>query len=86
MPLHPTKYAEMLGEKIDKSNVKVWLINTGWSGGPYGIGERISLKYTRAMITAILNNQLSHVEYVKHEIFGLNMPCHYTINEFYKHY
>ncbi|MBG66049.1 MAG: hypothetical protein CMP73_05275 [Flavobacteriales bacterium] len=74
MPLHPTKYAEMLGEKIDESNVTVWLINTGWSAGPYGIGERISLKYTRAMITAILNNQLTNVEYTKHQVFGLYMP------------
>ena len=74
MPLHPTKYAEMLGEKIDESNVTVWLINTGWSAGPYGIGERISLKYTRAMITAILNNKLTNVEYTKHQVFGLYMP------------
>ena len=53
MPLHPTKYAEMLGKKMQQHNVDVWLINTGWSGGAYGDGERISLKYTRAMITAI---------------------------------
>ena len=58
MPLHPTKYAEMLGKKMDESNVTVWLINTGWSGGEYGVGERISLKHTRAMISAILNGEL----------------------------
>ena len=46
MPLHPTKYAEMLGIKMQEQNVNVWLINTGWSGGPYGVGERISLNYT----------------------------------------
>ena len=74
MPLHPTKYAEMLGEKITSHNVNVWLINTGWSGGEYGVGERISLKYTRAMITAILNNELKNIEYIKHQVFGLNMP------------
>ncbi len=74
MPLHPTKYAEMLGQKMEENNVNVWLINTGWSGGAYGVGERISLKYTRAMITAILNNQLEDVEYKKHEIFGLHIP------------
>ena len=74
MPLHPTKYAEMLGEKITNHNVNVWLINTGWSGGEYGIGERISLKYTRAMITAILDNEMEDVKYVKHKVFGLNMP------------
>ncbi len=74
MPLHPTKYAEMLGEKITSHNVNVWLINTGWSAGGYGVGERISLKYTRAMITAILNNELENIKYIKHQVFGLNMP------------
>jgi phosphoenolpyruvate carboxykinase (ATP) len=74
MPLHPTKYAEMLGEKMDESNVNVWLINTGWSGGEYGTGDRISLKYTRAMITAILNGELNNVNYNTHEVFGLQMP------------
>ena len=74
MPLHPTKYAEMLGEKMDESGANVWLINTGWSGGGYGTGKRISLKYTRAMITAILNGELDETEYKKHIVFGLNMP------------
>ena len=74
MPLHPTKYAEMLGDKMNENNVNVWLINTGWSGGSYGIGKRISLKHTRAMITAILNGDLSNIEYKKHTVFGLNMP------------
>ncbi len=54
MPLHPTKYAEMLSQKMQKSKAKVWLINTGWSGGSYGVGERMSLKVTRALITAAL--------------------------------
>ena len=74
MPLHPTVYAEMLGKKIKENDVNVWLINTGWTGGPYGIGNRIKLKYTRAMITAALNGELDDVNYVQHEIFGLNMP------------
>ena len=74
MPLHPTRYAEMLGEKIEETNVNVWLINTGWSGGEYGIGERISLKHTRAMITAILSNELSNVSFEVHKVFGLKMP------------
>jgi phosphoenolpyruvate carboxykinase (ATP) len=74
LPLHPTKYAEMLGAKMEEHNVRVWLINTGWSGGPYGVGERISLKYTRAMITAALEGKLDNVDYTTHEIFGLNMP------------
>ncbi len=74
LPLHPTKYAEMLGEKMKKHDVNIWLINTGWSGGAYGVGSRIKLKYTRAMITAALTGQLENVEYKTHEVFGLNMP------------
>lgn len=74
MPLHPTKYAEMLSKKMQEAGVNVWLINTGWSGGPYGVGSRIKLKYTRAMITAILNGELDNVDYEQHPIFGLFMP------------
>lgn len=74
MPLHPTVYAEMLSEKMQEAGVNVWLINTGWSGGPYGVGSRIKLKYTRAMITAILNGDLDKVDYDQHPIFGLHMP------------
>ena len=74
MPLHPTKYAEMLGNKMQEHNVNVWLINTGWSGGEYGVGSRISLKYTRAMITAVLNGKLANVGFETHNIFGLQMP------------
>jgi phosphoenolpyruvate carboxykinase (ATP) len=74
MPLHPTKYAEMLGEKMQKAGVDVWLINTGWSGGAYGVGSRIKLKYTRAMITAALEGQLNDVDYTNHVVFGLAMP------------
>ena len=74
MPLHPTKYAEMLGKKMDEQDVSVWLINTGWSGGEYGTGERISLKYTRSMISAILNGELENVDYTTHRVFGLKMP------------
>ena len=75
MPLHPTKYAEMLGIKMQEQNVNVWLINTGWSGGPYGVGERISLNYTRSMISAILNGDLENVKYNTHSVFGLKMPA-----------
>ncbi|MCO4805804.1 MAG: phosphoenolpyruvate carboxykinase (ATP) [Flavobacteriales bacterium] len=74
LPLHPTKYAEMLGEKMKNHNVNIWLINTGWSGGEYGVGSRIKLKYTRAMITAALTGELDNVEFKEHEVFGLNMP------------
>ncbi|MEM7160932.1 MAG: phosphoenolpyruvate carboxykinase (ATP) [Bacteroidota bacterium] len=74
LPLHPTKYAEMLGEKMDEHGVAVWLVNTGWSGGPYGIGSRLKLSWTRSMITAALEGHLNKVQYQNHEIFGLAMP------------
>lgn len=74
LPLHPTKYAELLGEKLKKHKVNVWMVNTGWSGGSYGVGERIKLKYTRAMITAALKGELDNVEYDTHAVFGLAMP------------
>lgn len=74
LPLHPTKYAEMLGEKMEKYEVNVWLINTGWTGGPYGVGSRMKLKYTRAMITAALNGTLDNVGFRTHSIFGVQIP------------
>jgi len=74
MPLHPTKYAEMLSKKMQEADVNVWLINTGWTGGPYGTGSRMKLKYTRAMITAVLDGKLDSVTYKQHPIFGLYVP------------
>jgi phosphoenolpyruvate carboxykinase (ATP) len=74
MPLHPTKYAEMLSEKMQLAGVNVWLVNTGWTGGPYGTGSRMKLKYTRAMIDAALDGELDNVAYKIHPIFGLNVP------------
>jgi phosphoenolpyruvate carboxykinase (ATP) len=74
MPLHPTAYAEMLSKKMQDAGVNVWLVNTGWSGGPYGTGSRIKLKYTRAMITSILEGKLDNMEFEQHPIFGLFMP------------
>ena len=77
MPLHPTKYAEMLSQKMTDSGVNVWLINTGWTGGPYGVGTRMKLKYTRAMINAVLNGDLGLYEYDKyhiHSVFGVAQP------------
>lgn len=74
LPLHPGKYAEMLGKKMQQHKVNVWMINTGWSGGPYGIGHRIKLSYTRAMITAALNGELDNVAYEKHPVFVVMMP------------
>ncbi len=75
LPLHPTKYAELLGKKLEEHpDAKVWLVNTGWSGGAYGTGSRMSLKYTRAMITAALNGELDNVEYAPHNVFGVLQP------------
>ena len=74
LPLHPTRYAELLGQKMESSQVNVWLVNTGWSGGPYGVGSRLSLKYTRSLITAALEGKLENVDYKNHEVFGLAMP------------
>jgi len=77
MPLHPTHYAEMLSAKMKKSGVNVWLINTGWTGGPYGIGKRMELKYTRAMINAVLNDAfgpINHEDYHTHSVFGVAQP------------
>ncbi|QWX83244.1 phosphoenolpyruvate carboxykinase (ATP) [Cellulophaga sp. HaHaR_3_176] len=77
MPLHPTAYAEMLSKKMTEAGVNVWLVNTGWTGGPYGIGTRMKLKYTRAMITAALNGDLGLYSYDKyhiHSVFGVAQP------------
>ena len=74
LPLHPSKYAEMLGKKMKEHHVNVWMINTGWSGGGYGVGSRMKLEYTRAMITAALEGKLDNVKYHPHSIFGMMMP------------
>ncbi len=74
LPLHPGKYAQLLGEKMKGSNVSVWLVNTGWIGGPVGVGSRMRLSHTRSLISAALNGQLSQVEYVAHPVFGVQMP------------
>ncbi|MBI2721285.1 MAG: phosphoenolpyruvate carboxykinase (ATP) [Bacteroidetes bacterium] len=74
LPLHPTKYAELLGEKLKKHNVNVWLLNTGWVGGKFGVGSRIKLSYTRSLITAALNGELDKVEYGTTPYFKLNFP------------
>lgn len=74
MPLNPTVYAKMLGEKIEKHNVRVWLINTGWSGGPYGVGKRMSIQHTRSMLHAALDGDLDSVDYGEDPVFGLQIP------------
>ena len=74
LPLHPGKYAEILGKKIRLHKVNVWLINTGWTGGPFRQGQRIKLTYTRAMITAVLEGKLDSVDFEIHPVFGMSIP------------
>lgn len=74
LPLHPAKYAEMLGNKMQKNKVNVWLINTGWTGGSFGTGNRMKLSLTRAMITAALEGKLDQVEFETHPVFGMAIP------------
>lgn len=76
LPLPATVYAEMLGKKIDEHNSQVFLVNTGWTGGEYGVGSRMKLAYTRAMVQAALEGELTNVETVTDPIFGLEIPLH----------
>jgi phosphoenolpyruvate carboxykinase (ATP) len=75
LPLHPGVYAKMLGERIAKHQVKVWLVNTGWTGGPYGVGSRMKLSYTRAMLRAALAGGLEQVKFRKDPVFGFEVPA-----------
>ena len=74
LPLHPTKYAELLGKKLKENKVNVWLLNTGWTGGSYGVGSRIKLSYTRALISAAINGELDKVKFETLPVFGLSVP------------
>lgn len=74
LPLRPKVYAELLKEKMAKHNVKVWLVNTGWTGGPFGVGHRMSLPHTRALIRAAFAGELDSVAYAVHPVFGLSIP------------
>jgi len=74
LPLQPGEYANLLRERIEKYKVRCYLINTGWTGGPYGIGERININYTRAMVRAAISGSLKSVEKVEDPIFGLRSP------------
>ena len=74
LPLNPNVYARGLGERIARHTVRVWLVNTGWTGGAFGVGKRMSIQHTRAMITAALSGQLDDVEYRRHPIFNVEMP------------
>lgn len=76
MPLHPTVYAELLAEKIRNHKVKVWLVNTGWTGGEYGTGHRMKLPHTRRMLSQALAGNLDDAEYEKDPVFGLHIPKH----------
>ena len=71
---HPTKYAEMLGTLLDQHGAQVWLVNTGWSGGPYGVGARMKLAHTRAMVRAALAGKLDKAQVTPDPIFGLPIP------------
>ena len=74
MPLHPAKYAQMLGKKMQEHNANVWLVNTGWVGGAVGTGSRIKLAYTRAMIAAALSGELARTKFIPHPVFGFHIP------------
>jgi len=74
MPCKPSTYADMLGAKMEEHNTRVFLVNTGWSGGSYGTGSRIKLKYTRAMVDAALKGKLNDVEYKQNDLFHVNVP------------
>ena len=74
MPMHPGVYADLLSSKMDEHGSTAWLINTGWSGGPYGVGNRMKIKYTRAMLNAALDGDLDNVEYIVDDRFGFEIP------------
>jgi phosphoenolpyruvate carboxykinase (ATP) len=74
LPLHPTRYAELLGQKLQASDVQVWLVNTGWVGGGYGLGQRMALAHTRALISAVLSGKLDEVAFESEPVFGLAIP------------
>jgi phosphoenolpyruvate carboxykinase (ATP) len=74
LPRHPQLYAKMLGEKLERHRVTCYLVNTGWVGGPYGVGERMSLKYTRAMVNAAIAGQLDNVPVEPHPVFRVLVP------------
>ncbi len=74
MPRHPSVYAEMLGERMDQFDVPVWLVNTGWTGGPYGVGERMNITWTRQMVRAALNRKLDDVPTRTDPIFDIEVP------------
>jgi phosphoenolpyruvate carboxykinase (ATP) len=76
LPLAPAVYARMLGERLVEHDSYCWLINTGWTGGPYGVGHRMNLGHTRAVVTAVLSGALDNAQTMKDPVFGLHIPNH----------
>jgi phosphoenolpyruvate carboxykinase (ATP) len=74
LPLHPAVYAKMLGERIARHGARVWLVNTGWTGGPYGTGSRMKLSLTRAMLRAALSGSLDRARFTRDPVFGIEVP------------
>lgn len=74
MTLHPTRYADLLQEKLEKHGSQAYLVNSGWSGGPYGVGERMSIKTTRSCIDAIMNGSINDAEFKTDPVFGFEVP------------
>jgi len=74
MPMHPGVYADLLSKKMEEHGSNAWLINTGWSGGAYGVGKRMKIKYTRAMLNAAMDGELDNVEYLTDPRFGFEVP------------
>ncbi len=74
MPRHPGVYAEMLGERLERHGTRAWLINTGWTGGPHGVGRRMPLAHTRRMVRAALGGELDGVDSEVDPVFGLAVP------------
>jgi phosphoenolpyruvate carboxykinase (ATP) len=71
---HPYRYAELLKQKVLRHGTTCWLVNTGWVGGPYGVGKRISIQYTRALLNAALNGELEAIEFTRDPVFGFGIP------------
>ena len=74
LPLHPGRYADMLGDRLEAHGTQVWLVNTGWTGGPHGVGHRMALRDTRSLLTAVLNGSMDNVGYTRCERFGWDVP------------
>jgi phosphoenolpyruvate carboxykinase (ATP) len=74
MVLHPSRYAELLAAKIKKHGANCWLVNTGWTGGPYGVGHRMPIQHTRALLNAALDGSLADVNFEEDPVFGIQVP------------